>query len=137
MDRTRLDGSQIFAWLLVGLALVLLWAILQPFWAALLLAAVLAGVFSGLQRRLAHRLGGRAGIAAGLLTLLVLLAIVLPFAAIAGVLARELKQVIDSLRDDRSRNPASRDSSGGSPARSGRSPSGRSRRWAEERAGAT
>jgi predicted PurR-regulated permease PerM len=98
MDRTRLDGSQIFAWLLVGLALVLLWTILQPFWAALLLAAVLAGVFSGLQRRLAHRLGGRAGIAAGLLTLLVLLAIVLPFGAIAGVLARELKQVIDSLR---------------------------------------
>ncbi len=99
MDRTRLDGSQIFAWLLVGLALVLLWAILQPFWAALLLAAVLAGVFAGLQRRLADRLGGRAGIAAGLLTLLVLLAIVLPFGAIAAVLARELKQVIDSPRD--------------------------------------
>ena len=48
MDRTRLDGSQIFSWLLVGLALVLLWAILQPFWSALFLAAVLAGVFAGL-----------------------------------------------------------------------------------------
>ena len=82
----------------MGLALALLWAILQPFWSALLLAAVLAGVFSGLQPRLAGRLGGRAGIAAGLLTLLVLLAIVLPFGAILGILARELLQVIDSVR---------------------------------------
>ena len=98
MDPARLDGSQIFSWALVGLALALLWAILQPFWSALLLAAVLAGVFSGLQPRLAGRLGGRAGIAAGLLTLLVLLAIVLPFGAILGILARELLQVIDSVR---------------------------------------
>ena len=98
MDRTRLDGSQIFSWLLVGLALVLLWAILQPFWSALFLAAVLAGVFSGLQRRLARRLGGHPGLAAGLLTLLVLLAIVLPFGGIVGVLTREIIQVIDSVR---------------------------------------
>jgi len=98
MAHTRLDGHQIFSWLLVGLALVLLWAILQPFWSALFLAAVLAGVFSGLQRRLAKRLGGRAGLAAGLLTLLVLLAIVLPFGGIAGVLTREIIQVINSVR---------------------------------------
>jgi len=98
MDRTRLDGSQIFWWLLVGLSLVLLWAILAPFWGALLLAAVLAGVFSGLQARLARVLGGRPGLAAGLLTLLVLLAIVLPFAGIVGVLTREVIQVIDSVR---------------------------------------
>jgi predicted PurR-regulated permease PerM len=98
MDRTRLDGHQIFSWLLVGLALVLLWAILQPFWSALFLAAVLAGVFSGLQRRLARRLGGRAGLAAGLLTLLVLLAIVLPFGGIVGVLTKEIIQVINSVR---------------------------------------
>jgi predicted PurR-regulated permease PerM len=98
MDRTRLDGSQIFYWLLVGLALVLLWAILQPFWSALFLAAVLAGVFSGLQRRLAKKLRGHAGLAAGLLTLLVLLAIVLPFGGIVGVLAKESSQVINSVR---------------------------------------
>jgi predicted PurR-regulated permease PerM len=98
MDRIRLDGSQIFYWLLVGLALVLLWAILRPFWSALFLAAVLAGVFSGLQRRLARKLGGRAGLAAGLLTLLVLLAIVLPFGGIVGVLAKEGIQVINSVR---------------------------------------
>lgn len=98
MDRTRLDGSQIFSWLLVGLALVLLWAILQPFWSALFLAAVLAGVFSGLQHRLAGRLGGRAGLAAGVLTVLVLLAIVLPFGGIVGVLTREAIQVIESVR---------------------------------------
>ncbi len=98
MDRTKLDGSQIFSWLLVGLALVLLWAILQPFWSALFLAAVLAGVFSGLQRRLAKKLGGRAGLAAGLLTLLVLLAIVLPFGGLAGVLTKEIIQVINSVR---------------------------------------
>src|SRR5512138_614294 len=98
MDRTRLDGSQIFSWLLVGLALVLLWAVLQPFWSALFLAAVLAGVFSGLQRGLAGRLGGRAGLAAGLLTVLVLLAIVLPFGGILGVLAREIVEVINSVR---------------------------------------
>ena len=98
MARTRLDGHQIFSWLLVGLALVLLWAILQPFWSALFLAAVLAGVFSGLQRRLSRKLGGRAGLAAGLLTLLVLLAIVLPFGGIAGVLTKEIIQVINSVR---------------------------------------
>ena len=98
MDRTRLDGHQIFSWLLVGLALVLLWAILQPFWPALFLAAVMAGVFSGLQRRLARKLGGRAGLAAGLLTLLVLLAIVLPFGGIVGVLTKEIIQVINSVR---------------------------------------
>ncbi|RPH72043.1 MAG: AI-2E family transporter [Myxococcaceae bacterium] len=98
MDRTRLDGSQIFSWLLVALALVLLWAILQPFWSALFLAAVLAGVFAGLQRRLARKLGGRAALAAGLLTVLVLLAIVLPLGGIAGVLAKEIAQVIDSVR---------------------------------------
>ena len=98
MDPTRLDGHQIFSWLLVGLALVLLWAILQPFWPALFLAAVLAGVFSGLQRRLARKLGGRAGLAAGLLTLLVLLAIVLPFGGIAGVLTKEIIQAINSVR---------------------------------------
>ena len=98
MDRTRLDGSQIFSWLLVGLSLVLLWTVLQPFWSALFLAAVLAGVFSGLQRRLARRLGGRAALAAGLLTVLVLLAIVLPFGGILGVLAKEIIQVIDSVR---------------------------------------
>jgi predicted PurR-regulated permease PerM len=98
MDRTRLDGSQIFYWLLVGLALALLWAIVQPFWSALLLAAVLAGVFSGLQRSLTRRLRGRAGLAAGLLTLLVLLAIVVPFGGILGVLAREVSQVIGAVR---------------------------------------
>jgi predicted PurR-regulated permease PerM len=94
MDRTRLDGSQIFSWLLVGLALVLLWAIVRPFWSALLLAAVLAGIFSGWHRRLAEKLGGRGGIAAGLLTLLVLLAIVIPFGGIAGILTKEIIQVI-------------------------------------------
>src|SRR5215471_4022433 len=98
MDRTRLDGSQIFSWLLVGLSLVLLWAIVRPFWSSLFLAAVLAGVFSGLQRRLARRLRGRAGVAAGLLTLLVLLAIVLPFGGIAGVLAKQTIQVVNSVR---------------------------------------
>src|SRR5215468_3247161 len=98
MDRTRLDGSQIFSWLLVGLALVLLWAIVRPFWSALFLAAVLAGVFSGPQRRLARRLGGRSGLSAGLLTVLVLLAIVLPFAAIVGVLTKEIIQVVNSFR---------------------------------------
>src|SRR5262245_22163340 len=98
METTRLDGHQIFSWLLVGLALVLLWVILQPFWTALFLAAVLAGVFSGLQRRLAKVLGGRTGLSAGLLTLLVLLAIVLPFGGIVGVLTKELIQVINSFR---------------------------------------
>jgi predicted PurR-regulated permease PerM len=98
MNGTRLDGSQIFSWLLVALALVLLWAILQPFWSALFLAAVLAGVFAGLQRGLARRLRGRAGLAAGLLTLLVLLAIVLPFGGILGVLAKEIGEVINWVR---------------------------------------
>jgi predicted PurR-regulated permease PerM len=98
MERTRLDGYQIFSWLLLGLALVLLGAVIQPFWSALFLAAVLAGVFSGLQRRLAQKLGGRVSLAAGLLTVLVLLAIVLPFGGIVGVLTREVIQVINSVR---------------------------------------
>ena len=98
MERTRLDGHQIFSWLLVGLALVLLWAVIRPFWSPLFLAAVLAGVFSGLQRRLAQKLGGRASLAAGLLTVLVLLAIVLPFGGIAGALTKEIIQVINSVR---------------------------------------
>src|SRR5262249_52372846 len=98
MDRTRLDGHQIFSWLLVGLALALLWAILRPFWSSLFLAAVLAGVLSGLQRRLARTLGRRTKLAAGLLTLGVLLAIVLPFGGIASVLTKEIIQVINSIR---------------------------------------
>jgi predicted PurR-regulated permease PerM len=98
MERTRLDGYQIFSWLLVGLALVLLWAVIRAFWSALFLAGVLAGVFSGLQRRLARRLGGRVNLAAGLLTVLVLLAIVLPFGGIAGVVTKELISVINSVR---------------------------------------
>ena len=98
MESTRLDGSQIFHWLLVGVALVLLGAVLRPFFSPLVLAAVLAGMFSGLQRRLTRRLGGRAGLAAGLLTLLVLLALVLPFGSIAGMLTREIIQVINAIR---------------------------------------
>jgi predicted PurR-regulated permease PerM len=98
MQPTRLDGHQIFAWLLVGLALVLLGAILRPFFSSLFLAAVLAGMFSGPQQRLARRLGGRAGLAAGLLTLLVLLAIVIPFGTIVGILTKEIIQVINSVR---------------------------------------
>ena len=98
MQPTRLDGHQIFSWLGVALAIALLWAIVRPFWSGLFLAAVLAGVFSGLQRRLARKLGGRAGLAAGLITLLVLLAIVLPLAGIAGVLTKEIIQVINWVR---------------------------------------
>jgi len=58
MAPVRLDGTQIFDWLLILIGLVLLATILLPFWSALVFAAVLAGVFSGLHRRLAARLGG-------------------------------------------------------------------------------
>jgi predicted PurR-regulated permease PerM len=98
MAPVRLDGTQIFDWLLILLGLVLLASILLPFWSALVFAAVLAGIFSGLQRRLSKRLGGRRALAAGLLTVLVLLAVLLPTAAVTTLLARQAVGVFQGVR---------------------------------------
>jgi predicted PurR-regulated permease PerM len=98
MNPVRLDGTQIFDWLLILVGLVLLATILLPFWSALVFAAVLAGIFSGLQRRLTRRLGGRPALSAGLLTLLVLLAVLLPLAGLATLLTRQVVGVFQGLR---------------------------------------
>ena len=98
MAPVRLDGTQIFDWLLILIGLVLLATILLPFWSALVFAAVLAGVFSGLHRRLAARLGGRDALAAGLLTLLVLLAVLLPLAGLTTLLTKQVVGVFKGLR---------------------------------------
>ena len=111
MNRVRLDGTQVFDWLLILLGLVLLASILLPFWSALVFAAVLAGIFSGLQRRLSQRLGGRSALAAGLLTLLVFLAVLLPLAGLTALLGRTNP---GSVPGDASHLPGGRD---GRPAR--------------------
>src|SRR5262249_40332349 len=98
MAPVRLDGTQIFDWLLILLGLVLLVTILLPFWSALVFAAVLAGVLSGLHRRLSDRLGGRNALAAGLLTLLVLLAVLLPLAGLTTLLTRQVIGVYQGLK---------------------------------------
>ena len=72
------------------IALALLALIIQPFAAALFIAAVIAGAISPWYERLAARLKGRRQIAAGLTTAGILLIVVLPLASISVVLANEV-----------------------------------------------
>ena len=68
----------------------LLARIVQPFAAALFIAAVMAGAISPWYERLAAWLRGRRQIAAGLTTTAILLVVVLPLASISVVLAKEV-----------------------------------------------
>ena len=72
------------------LALALLVLIIQPFAAALFIAAVIAGAISPWYERLAARLKGRRQVAAGLTTAGILLVVVLPLASVSVVLANEV-----------------------------------------------
>ena len=72
------------------IALALLAFIIEPFAAALFIAAVIAGAISPWYERLAARLRGRRQIAAGLTTAGILLIVVLPLASISVVLANEV-----------------------------------------------
>jgi len=75
---------------LTVISLALLTRIVQPFAAALFIAAVIAGAISPWYERLAARLRGRRQIAAGLTTTAILLVVVLPLASISVVLAKEI-----------------------------------------------
>jgi predicted PurR-regulated permease PerM len=72
------------------IALALLTLIIQPFAAALFIAAVIAGAVNPWYERLAARLKGRRQIAAGLTTAGILLIVVLPLASISVVLANDV-----------------------------------------------
>ena len=64
--------------------------IIEPFAAALFIAAVMAGAISPWYEHLAARLRGRRQIAAGLTTTAILLVVVLPLATVSVVLAKEI-----------------------------------------------
>ena len=86
-------SPQAARWTLLILTIIavgLLALIVEPFAAALFLAAVLAGALSPWYERLAARLRGRRQIAAGLTTTAMLLVVVLPLASISMVLAKEV-----------------------------------------------
>jgi predicted PurR-regulated permease PerM len=83
---------------LTVLATYLLSRVIQPFAAALFIAAVLAGAVSPLYERLAARMGGRRTLASGVATLTVLLVVILPLAWLAVVLAQEIADGADYVR---------------------------------------
>jgi predicted PurR-regulated permease PerM len=72
------------------IAVVLLALIVEPFAAALFVAAVLAGALSPWYERLAARIRGRRQVAAGIVTLAMLLVVVLPLASVSVMLAKEV-----------------------------------------------
>jgi predicted PurR-regulated permease PerM len=75
---------------LTVVALALLTLIVEPFAAALFIAAVIAGAINPWYERLAARMRGRRQVAAGLTTAAILLIVVLPLASISVVLANEV-----------------------------------------------
>jgi predicted PurR-regulated permease PerM len=81
------------------ISLVLLALIVQPFAAALFIAAVIAGAISPWYEKLAARLRGRRQIAAGLTTTAILLVVVLPLASISVVLAKEVSDGATYVRN--------------------------------------
>jgi predicted PurR-regulated permease PerM len=81
------------------IALALLALIIQPFAAALFIAAVIAGAISPWYERLAARLKGRRQIAAGLTSAGILLIVVLPLASISVVLANEVAAGANYVRN--------------------------------------
>jgi len=93
-DQVRpVRSPQAARWTLLVLtiiALALLALIVQPFAAALFIAAVIAGAISPWYERLAARLRDRRQVAAGLTTAAILLVVVLPLASISVVLANEI-----------------------------------------------
>ena len=83
---------------LTALATWLLSRVIQPFAAALFIAAVLAGAVSPLYERLAAGMGGRRTLASGVATLVVLLVVILPLAWLAVVLAQEVADGVSYVR---------------------------------------
>jgi predicted PurR-regulated permease PerM len=81
------------------IALALLALIIQPFAAALFIAAVIAGAISPWYERLAARLKGRRQVAAGLTSAGILLIVVLPLASISVVLANEVAAGANYVRN--------------------------------------
>jgi predicted PurR-regulated permease PerM len=75
---------------LTVISLALLALIVEPFAAALFIAAVIAGAVNPWYERLAARIKGRRQVAAGLTTAAILLIVVLPLASIGVVLANDV-----------------------------------------------
>ena len=75
---------------LTVISLALLALIIEPFAAALFIAAVIAGAINPWYERLAARIKGRRQVAAGLTTAAILLIVVLPLASIGVVLANDV-----------------------------------------------
>jgi predicted PurR-regulated permease PerM len=84
---------------LTVIAIALLALIIEPFAAALFLAAVLAGAISPWYERLAARLRGRRQLASGLTTAAMLLVVVLPLASISVMLASEVTGGVAYVRN--------------------------------------
>jgi predicted PurR-regulated permease PerM len=80
------------------ISLALLALIVQPFAAALFIAAVIAGAISPWYESLAARLRGRRQVAAGLTSTAILLVVVLPLAVISVVLAKEISDGANYVR---------------------------------------
>lgn len=88
-------SARIMLLALLALSLVLLWLIIRPFAAALLMAAVLAVTFQPWYRRLTRRLNGRRTLAASIITTCLVLALVLPVVALGVIAVREAAESFD------------------------------------------
>ncbi len=84
---------------LVLAALALAALLVKPFWVALFVAAVVAAALRGPMEWLARALRGRRGLAAALLTVTVLVLAVLPFAGLGAMLAAQVLDGIQWVRD--------------------------------------
>lgn len=76
--------------ILIALSILLMGALLFPFWEALIMAAVVAGALYPLQIYLQKRLRGRPRLAALSITLALVLLLLVPLGGITAVVAREL-----------------------------------------------
>jgi predicted PurR-regulated permease PerM len=83
---------------LTVIATYLLSRVIQPFAAALFIAAVLAGAVHPLYERLAARMGGRRTIASGVATLTLILVVIIPLAWLTVVLAQEVADGVSYVR---------------------------------------
>src|SRR4051794_25974073 len=98
MNKSATVGSRVLLIVLLILALVLMGAVIYPFFPAFFIAAVLAGALTPTTDRVTGWLGGRRVLASGILTIAVLLAVILPLATLATIAAKETVEAVTWLR---------------------------------------
>src|SRR6476660_7902247 len=91
-------GSRALLIVLLILAVVLLGAVIYPFFPAFFIAAVLSGALTPTNDRVAGWLGGRRTLSSGILTIAVLLAVILPLATLATIATKEAVEAVTWLR---------------------------------------